>query len=237
MGENVRTYIISELCGQWGGSTARAKQMITQSKQGGADAVKVQLSDTYRMPGEERERWEYLMMSREQFLDLKEYAESLELDFFASAFHEDRFRWILESGLGINKIASMLLNHDFELCKRMVSTGVLTYCSLGRWDSDEYPFEDKNVKYMHCVSKYPHPLKEAIKLMPSKFDNRLIGYSDHTVGIEACKEAVLRGATVLEKHYTINHDLQSKTEGAHVCSMNMEELSLLREFCEGNNNE
>ena len=40
-----RVYIISELCGQWGGSIKRAEQMILQSKVGGADAVKVQLWD------------------------------------------------------------------------------------------------------------------------------------------------------------------------------------------------
>ena len=226
------TYIISELCGQWGGSVERAKQMIDQSKQGGADAVKVQLWDTYRMPGENREKWEYLTMTKEQFLDLKEHAVSLGLDFFASAFHEDRFKWILQSGIGVNKIASMMLKYDYELCKKMADTGMLTYCSLGNWNEVEYPFENENVKYMHCVSKYPHSLKEAIKLMPSKFNNRLVGYSDHTVGIEACKEAVLRGAKVLEKHYTTNHNLQCETEGAHVCSMNMDELLSLRKFCE-----
>ena len=50
-------YIIAELCGQWGGSIRRAEQMILQCKMGGADAVKVQLWDTYRMPGDNRELW------------------------------------------------------------------------------------------------------------------------------------------------------------------------------------
>ena len=49
-------YIISELCGQWGGSISRAKQMIDQSKDGGANAVKVQLWDTYKMPGYNRQK-------------------------------------------------------------------------------------------------------------------------------------------------------------------------------------
>ena len=68
-------YIISELCGQWGGSVRRAEQMILQSKMGGADAVKVQLYDTYRMPGENREKWEYLSMNRDNFKRLKEFAD------------------------------------------------------------------------------------------------------------------------------------------------------------------
>ena len=225
-------YIISELCGQWGGSVRRAEQMILQSKLAGADAVKVQLYDTYRMPGENREIWEHLSMTKEQFLRLKSFADNLHIDFFASAFHRDRFQWILDAGIDINKIASMSLGHDFELCQEMVNTKIKTYCSLGGWDKEEYPFDSDNVEYFHCVSKYPHTLEEALELMPSEFDDRLVGDSDHVIGIEACKEAVLRGAKVIETHFTTDKKLQSKTEGAHTCSMVMNELRQLRDFCD-----
>ena len=225
-------YIISELCGQWGGSIRRAEQMILQSKLAGADAVKVQLYDTYRMPGENREIWEYLSMTREQFLRLKSFADNLHIDFFASAFHRDRFQWIRDSDIKVNKIASMLVKHDYEFCKEMIDTEMSTYCSLGRWTGNDYPFEDENVKYFHCVSKYPHSLKEAIQLMPSRFDDLLVGYSDHVVGIGACKEAVRRGATVIEKHFTTDRKLQCKTEGAHICSMTLDGLNELRIFCD-----
>ena len=225
-------YIISELCGQWGGSLRRAEQMILQSKLAGADAVKVQLYDTYRMPGENREIWEHLSMTHEQFLRLKSFADGLHIDFFASAFHRDRFQWILDTDIEINKIASMSIGHDLELCREMIDTGMFTYCSLGGWEKEEYPFEDENVKYFHCVSKYPHTLEEAIGLMPQEFDERLVGYSDHVIGIEACKEAVRRGARVIEKHFTTDKNLQCKTEGAHTCSMTMNELQELRNFCD-----
>ena len=141
-------YIISELCGQWGGSVDRAKKMIEQSKEGGADAVKVQLWDTYRMPGENREKWEYLSMTREQFIELKEFSEELDIDYFASPFHRDRFQWILDSGLGVNKIASSMLEWDMELCKDMVNNGMKTFCSLGKWESNDVPFKNKNVHYL-----------------------------------------------------------------------------------------
>ena len=127
-----------------------------------------------------------------------------------------------------------MLEWDLDLCQEMVDNkDLLTYCSLGKWDKEEFPFDNENVKYMHCVAKYPHSLEEAIKLMPDKFDDPLIGYSDHSIGIEACKEAVRRGAKVLEKHYTLSHSLQCKTESAHVCSMVQEELIELRKYCDG----
>ena len=225
-------YIISELCGQWGGSVHRAEQMILQSKMGGANAVKVQLYDTYRMPGENRERWEYLSMTREQFLRLKEYADRLSIDFFASAFHEDRFEWILEADIKVNKIASSLPIDDYSLCKKMVDSGLLTYCSLGKWNKKGLPFAKDNVKYFHCVSKYPHTVLEALEKLPETFNEAVVGYSDHTVGISACQEAVRRGAKIIEKHFTTDHYLQSDTEGAHICSMNLKQLTELRNFRE-----
>jgi len=222
------TYIISELCGQWGGSVRRAEQMILQSKMGGADAVKVQLWDTYRMPGENREIWEYLSMNFDQFRRLKEFSDSLNIDFFASPFHSDRFEWIQELGLSTNKIASSLVDWDIDLCNKMINTGLETFVSLGCWDKNYLPFEQENVKYFHCVAKYPHTLDVALDLMPEQFEDRIVGYSDHVIGIDACVEAVRRGAKVIEKHFTTDKSLQSKSEGAHTCSMNYEELCTLR---------
>lgn len=228
MTKNTGVYIISELCGQWGGSVRRAEQMIMQSKIAGADAVKVQLWDTYRMPGDNRELWEYLTMSRRQFKRLYNFSKKHNIDFFASPFHNDRFDWIVKEKLKINKIASSMLEWDLELCKQMVDTGMKTYCSLGKWDKKEFPFDNNNVLYMHCYAKYPHSYDEALEKMPKQFDDKLVGYSDHSIGIDACVEAVVRGATVLEKHFTIDHDLQCKTESAHICSMDMQQLSELR---------
>jgi sialic acid synthase SpsE len=223
-------FIISELCGQWGGSVRRAEQMILQSKMFGADAVKVQLYDTYRMPGENRHKWEYLNMDYDTFHHLEKFAEKHDIIFFASAFHEDMYHWTLNCKF--DKIASMVLGFNPELCTKIVKSGKYVLCSLGKWDGGAYPFEDKNVRYMHCVPKYPHEPEEAVELMPATFAHPLIGYSDHSIGIEACCEAIRRGAIVIEKHFTTDHNLQSSTEGAHTCSMNWEELSELRKFCD-----
>ena len=223
-------YIICELCGQWGGNVRRAEQMIVQAKMAGADAVKVQLWDTYRMPGDNRDIYEYLSMTQETFLRLKELSDRLNIDYFAAPFHQDRFNWIVESGINLNKIASPLLVNDFDLCKSMVATGMPTLVSLGFWNEDGLPFDEENVTYMHCLSKYPHNLGEAIENMPMEFGGAMKGYSDHSLGIESCKEAVKRGATILEKHFTTDKSLQCATEGAHICSMDMRELEALRNY-------
>ncbi len=231
-----KIYIISELCGQWGGSIRRAEQMILQSKMAGASAVKIQLYDTYQMPGENRERWEYLSITFKQFMHLKRFSDDLRIDFFASPFHQDRFEWIRKEGLWINKIASCVLDWDFEFCEHMVQNTFKTICSLGSWTKNELPFahlKDLDIYYMHCVSKYPHSFDEAFMKMPKQFSkDTIIGYSDHSIGIESCMEAVDRGAKIIEKHFTTDHSLQCSTEGAHVCSMNMKQLEELRNYCD-----
>ena len=230
------TIIISELCGQFGGSVRKAEQMMLQSKMAGADMVKVQLYDTYRMPGENRELWKYLSISEGELKQIDAFAKRLNMTLFASVFHEDKFQLSKTYGFPIIKIASSLLVSDFELCQKIVDYGKTVFCSLGKWELKKrdniFPFSDDNVVYFHCVCEYPHYFKRAMELMPDKFTGKLLGYSDHCVGIEACKEAVKRGALYIEKHFTTDHLLQCKTEGAHQCSMDYQELTLLRNFCD-----
>jgi sialic acid synthase SpsE len=126
-----------------------------------------------------------------------------------------------------------MLEIDFNLCKHMVEHNILTFCSLGKWNNAGFfPFLNPNVVYFHCVSKYPHNYNDAMEKMPLRFEGPLLGYSDHSIGISSCMEAVKRGATFIEKHFTLNHDLQSETEGAHICSMNVRQLDELRSFCD-----
>lgn len=222
------TYIISEICGQWGGSIRKAEQMMLQSKMMGADAIKVQLFDTYKMPGQNRELWEYLSMKKEVFFRLADYAEKLHIDFFASAFDEERYNWILERELKINKIASSLIEIDPNLCKKMVDSGMKTFFSLGKWESSALPFDNDNITYFHCIAKYPHTYEEAIKTMPASFEGKMTGFSDHSLGIDAAKESIRRGASYVEKHFSLDKNAQSRTEGAHSCSMDMNDLKDLR---------
>ena len=237
MVQEKNVYIISELCGQWGGSVRRAEQMILQSKLAGADAVKVQLWDTYRMPGDDRHKWEYLHIDKNLLKRLRDFSKNLSIDFFASAFHSDRYEWLKELDIKTNKIASILLTKNFKnLSDKMVNDNFFekTFISLGMWDDKKLPYDksDKNI-YFHCVPEYPHTLERALELMPDKFEECGVhGYSDHVSGIEACKEAVRRGAKYIEKHFTIDRSLQCKTEAAHACSMDYSDLSELRIFCD-----
>jgi sialic acid synthase SpsE len=213
--------------------------MILQSKMGGANAVKVQLYDTYRMPGKDRQRWEYLSMSRNVFQRLENYANALNIDFFASAFDADRIQWMLYQGIKINKVASSILSENSLVREEIFDSNInkfdKTFVSLGQWDQADLPvpsgplrrYSDRII-YFHCLPKYPHDKHEAIRNLPSRFEDSVLGYSDHSIGIDACIEAATRGAKYIEKHFTTDHNLQSQTESAHTCSMNYQELVTLR---------
>ena len=84
------------------------------------------------------------------------------------------------------------------------------------------------VVIMHCVSEYPLAFKNAnllaIKVLKKKFPNYEIGYSDHSIGIMACQVAVSLGATVIEKHFTLNKRFKGTD---HILSADPKELNLL----------
>jgi sialic acid synthase SpsE len=221
-------YLISELHGQYSGDLNVAEQMILQSKMFGAHAVKVQLYDPMRLNNNQRHQ--YLSLSFDDLKRLKEYADSLRIDFFASFFDQERLEWCLKLDLPVLKIASLALHRYPELCKEAVATGKRTLISLGMydWQSQGVPFEARNVEYLYCVAKYPATLEDVE--MPDFEASFFAGYSDHTVGTTACMVAIARGARIIEKHLTLSHSLQKDTEKAHACGMTFEELRTIRTF-------
>ena len=61
------------------------------------------------------------------------------------------------------------------------------------------------------------------------------GYSDHTVGIDACLFAISRGAKIIEKHFSNNKSLNVQTQAAHIGSMDMHDLENIRKFSDSFN--
>ncbi len=219
-------YLIAELCGQHRGSMKLLEQMSLQAKMAGADAVKVQLYDTYSMPGEDRERWEYLNISFDQLKSLKEYCDMLRIDLFASFFDEERLRWCVDLDLPVLKIASYIMKQWPELAEKAVATGRRTIISLGMfdWETTGAPFRANNAEYLYCVPKYPGTLEDLDRLPNFRNDPIFSGYSDHTPGNAAVYKAIINGAKIIEKHFTLSHNLQRDTEKGHFCAMDASQL-------------
>lgn len=221
--------IIAEIHPQHYGSINEIERMILQCKIGGADFVKLQLYDSKRLFNN-RDR-DYLSLTKKEFSLICNYGKKIGIEIFASIFDSSKIRWCIDNKIKFYKIASRTVAEDLSLCKKIIKLNRKTFISLGMYDfKKKVPFEQKNLIYFYCVSKYPTNLED-IK-MPDFKKSIYTGYSDHTIGISACVYAVSRGAKYIEKHFSNNHSMGISTQMAHVCSMNFDELSKLRELAD-----
>ena len=97
----------------------------------------------------------------------------------------------------------------------IVSSGMAELVQLDRVCQEVYKvWSEKNINpglaLLHCVSSYPTPPEQAnlnaITTLKKQFPEQIIGYSDHTLGIEVSIAAVAMGATVIEKHFTLDRN-------------------------------
>jgi N,N'-diacetyllegionaminate synthase len=194
--------IIAEVGHNHNGNMNLAKAMIWEAKSCGADIVKFQLYDTDSIKKYYQSRYSELKwaeLSRNDLEELYRESEKAEIEFMASAFDVERVAWLEELGVKRHKIASRSI-FDKELRQCMVETGKPIIASLGQWRMNEFPII-KNTEFLYCVSDYPAVITE----LPS-FDT-YSGFSDHSIGIEWAKEAIRKGAEIIEKHFTLDKKL------------------------------
>lgn len=121
-----------------------------------------------------------------------------------SIFNHKAFELAKKYNLEAYKIASRTVVDDKKLVKEILKEGKRTFISLGMTDEKEPFGNEKNIEYLWCKSEYP-ALPWVLKDMPKDFlKNNLAGYSDHSIGIEVPIMAIMRGAIVIEKHFTLD---------------------------------
>lgn len=245
------TYIISEIGCNHQGSLNIAKALIRLAKQAGVDAVKFQLFHANRLISSKAPLCEYqkkstdksqLEMTRaleltfEQYKELESYANSLNLDCFATAFDEEYISVLAKHGQKIYKIPSgeitntPYLRHLSAVCpkdsKILLSTGMSSIEEIGAALDELKGFKD--IVILHCNTEYPTPLKDtnirAILDIARHFPKYAVGFSDHSLGTIASIGAVALGASVLEKHFTLSRALGGVDDGA---SMEVHEFATL----------
>lgn len=203
--KNKKILVVGEIGHNHCGSIRTAKLMIDELKTCGCDIAKFQAYDTDKIKKPWQSRYMELKCSEpnfEELKELKEYCDRIGIEFMASAFDIERLGWLEKLGVKRHKLASRSIN-DKELIKAMEKTGKEIIVSLGAWKQDNFPII-KNAKYLYCVSEYPAYITNDI--FPAKFD-KLNGFSDHSIGMYWAREAVKRGATIIEKHFTLSHEL------------------------------
>ena len=208
---------ISEIGMNYNGNFSLIYELIRQSKFAGANVCKFQLGWRDK-PGEINQ------LDLEKVNKIISWCKYFEVEPMFSLINQNAYNIFKKTSLKKIKIASRSLKYDFNLVKTIVeeNTDKEIYISLGMWDSEKLPFDQKNIKYLYCISNYP-TFVEDLKSFPKDFsEKKFFGYSDHTIGIDTCLIAITRGAKVIEKHFTL--DKSNTTIRDHALSATPEEF-------------
>ena len=237
-------FLIAEIGNNHGGNFSKAKKMILSAKKAGADAVKFQFTNpTGLIADNEKKRFKQLKkisFSLNQFKLLESFSKKNNIEFFVSIFDID-FVDKFKSIQNIFKIASGDNNY-LDLIKKVIMLKKSTIISTGLMDKKNFlvlknffnkncskKFIKNNLCVMHCVSSYPCK-DEFLNLSFIKNLEKeafITGYSDHSIGIEACVYSYLLGAKVIEKHFTLSED-KKKSFRDHKLSASPEEFTMLK---------
>ncbi|MEX0692946.1 MAG: N-acetylneuraminate synthase family protein [Rhodospirillales bacterium] len=218
-------FIIAEVGNNHEGDFALARDMVGLAAAAGVDAVKFQTIVPERFVNRSDEpRFSTLkkfQFSYDQFTELSTLAHNASIKFISTPFD-------LESAMFLGGICDAIKiassdNTFFALIEAaaktakplIISTGLADEADVRSavatvakvWGVDRDPAD---LGLLHCVSNYPTAPENAnigaVSSLKAAFPERTVGYSDHTIGIEAARLAVGAGARIIEKHFTIAND-------------------------------
>ena len=231
-----RTLIIAEAGVNHNGDLSLAKQLIDAAADAGADLVKFQTFNASRQVTRVAKKADYQVQTTDgnesqhdmlQRLELTEamhheliaHCATRNIGFFSTGFDIESIDLLLGLGQDHFKIPSgeitnlPYLRHIGQLGKNTIlSTGMAT---LGDIEAAIDVLEQAGtprtkITVLHCTTEYPTPMAEvnlrAMQSIQAAFGVS-VGYSDHTQGIEVATAAVAMGATVIEKHFTLDRNL------------------------------
>lgn len=214
-------FFIAEIGMNHNGSAALRYELIRQAKAAGADAVKFQL-------GWRDGEGELNAFSLGEWRDVKYWADYYEIELFFSVLTQQALEMAESIGVSRYKIASRTVNSDLKLAEEVLKIGKPTFVSQGMQEDGEIPprlRDYPNASFLWCKSEYPC-FPNHLGKMPDDFRaHGYVGYSDHFLGIEACLLAIARGATVIEKHFTL--DRSSTVIRDHVLSATPSDFGLI----------
>ena len=249
-----KTFIIAEAGVNHNGSLELAKNLVDAAIETGADAVKFQTFKAERIVSKNAEKAAYqiqttnatesqldmirrLELSTTAHKELLQYCGEKEIQFLSSPFDLESIDLLASLGLTIFKIPSGEITNLPYLRKVgvlkkeiILSTGM---ADLGEIEDAldvlmEAGTELENITVLHCNTEYPTPFEDvnlrAMLTIKAAFPGLQVGYSDHTRGIEVSIAAVAMGATIIEKHFTLDKNMEGPD---HKASLEPDELKAM----------
>lgn len=231
------TFIIAEAGVNHNGSLEMAMQLIDEAVAAGADIIKFQTFKAEKLisanapkagyqqkttsPDESQlEMVKKLELDEETHIILQQHCQEKGIEFLSTPFDLESVDLLNRMGLELFKIPSgeitnlPYLRKIGALKKRLImSTGMADLGeiedALNILTASGTPLD--NITVLHCNTEYPTPFEDvnlkAMLTIKHAFPSVAVGYSDHTIGIEVPIAAVAMGATVIEKHFTLDRSL------------------------------
>ena len=177
-----------------------------------------------------------LELSEQDHVELMAYCKQKGIKFFSTAFDMDSIEYLHSLNLGLWKIPSGEVT-NYPFLKRIASYNEKTILSTGMCDLQDVRaavdalykngLSKENLTLLHCNTEYPTPFEDvnlkAMDALRKEFGVE-VGYSDHTKGIEVPIAAVALGASVIEKHFTLDRNMEGPD---HKASLEPNELKAM----------
>ena len=252
--EDLSVLVIAEAGVNHNGDVSIARELVRIAAWSGADYVKFQTFVPKLVVTPDAARAEYqkskdvkddntqlaliqnLCLSFEDFKILKEDCEKYSIGFMSTAFDLDSLVFLDGIGVELHKIPSGEIT-NLPYLRAIAAFGKPVLMSTGMANLDEIGaaievlcssgLSSEMITILHCTTQYPAQLSgvnlKALDLIANTF-GLPVGYSDHTSGTEVSVAAVGRGATVIEKHFTLDRTMVGPD---HAASLEPEELARL----------
>ena len=249
-----KVLIIAEAGVNHNGSIELAKRLVDEAVNAGVDYIKFQTFKSEKLVSKAAKQAEYQQKNighegESQYTMLKrlelspadhevliDYCNSKGIMFFSTAFDMDSIDYLHSLNLGLWKIPSGEIT-NFPYLRKIATFGEPIILSTGMSELNEieeaiqvlikYGVAKEDLTVLHCTTEYPTPFKDvnlkAMLQIGEKFGVK-IGYSDHTKGIEVPIAAVALGATVIEKHFTLDKTMEGPD---HKASLEPDELKAM----------
>lgn len=233
--KNTKPFIIAEAGINHNGDIELAKKMVLAAKEANVDAIKFQtfrakdfikdrtLMYTYKSRGKEitepiLDMFERTEFSEQEWKEIKDFCDKENIMFLSTPQNVSDMEFLITLGVKALKIGSddfvnipLVRRYARENVPLMLSCGMATEEEIDLTLKNAGLFSGKEMCLFLCTSQYPTPPSDVnilkLRSLKEKYPNLVLGLSDHTEGCTAAKMAVALGATVFEKHFTLDHDL------------------------------
>lgn len=243
-----KTYIIAEVGVNHNGDISLAKDLIKKAKESGADCVKFQTFKASQIVTESSPKAKYqlkvtdskesqfemlkkLELDFEAYIEIIKYCKEIEIDFLSTPYNIEDLNFLENLGVNSYKIASGQLT-EIPFVKSVARKGKKILLSTGMGTlSDVFNAVEaiksegnNDIIVLQCTTNYPSKIEDANILAMNTIRDACgvkVGYSDHVANNFACYAAVALGAELIEKHFTLDKNMEGPD---HSCSLTPSEF-------------